>query len=258
MVLVLSDVMDSEKLLSIDFEISSTCQAVCPVCSRTTDGKLQEFKQVTKTLSEVQNILGDLVPQLQMMTFCGNYGDTMACTEIVEICQWLLSENPKLRIDIATNGGIGKPEAYAGLGKLGVNIVFGLDGTDEKTNQLYRVNVKWKNVMDNLSAYSETSVAEHSSWQFLLFNENKNHLEDAIKMAIKYRLKEMFINEWPNPFSRHLHFTLEDDKVFFSDKQKLPVYNIGGIRTHTLTPAYDMPEKVRELKEKYGTDLLFI
>ena len=90
MVLVLSDVMDSEKLLSVDFEISSTCQAVCPVCSRTTDGKLQEFKQVTKTLSEVQTILGDLVPQLQMMTFCGNYGDTMACTEIVEICQWLL------------------------------------------------------------------------------------------------------------------------------------------------------------------------
>ena len=101
-------------------------------------------------------------------------------------------------------------------------------------------------------------MAEHSGWQFLLFNENKNHLENAMQMAIKYRLREMFVNEWPNPFSRGLHFTLEDEKLFFSDKQKLPVYNIGGTRTHTLTPAYDMPQKVRELKEKYGTDLLFI
>ena len=68
----------------------------------------------------------------------------------------------------------------------------------------------------------------------------------------------MIINEWTNPFSRGLHFTLEDAKLFVSDKQKLDVYNIEGTRTHTLTPAYDMPQKVRELKEKYGTDLLFI
>ncbi len=258
MALAISNEMYSDKLLSIDFEISSTCQAVCPVCSRTTDGKLQDFKQVTKTLSEVQTILGDLVPQLKMMTFCGNYGDTMACTEVAEICEWLLSENPELRIDIATNGGIGKPETYAKLGRLGVNIIFGLDGTDEDTNQLYRVNVKWKNVIDNLTAYSETSIAEHSGWQFLLFEQNKHQLQDAIKMAIKYRLKEMFLNEWPNPFSRGLHFSLDDEKVFYSDKQKLPVYNIEGIRTHTLLPAYDMSNKVQELKEKYGTDLFFV
>lgn len=124
--------MLSNRLVSIDFEISSTCQAKCPVCIRNVKGKLGEFEQTTKTLAEVKYILGDLAKQLHKIEFCGNYGDPMACEEIAEICKWLIEQSPNIRIDIATNGAIGSPKTYAKLGELGANIIFAFDGTTQE------------------------------------------------------------------------------------------------------------------------------
>ena len=37
--------MSSKDLVAIDFEIASTCNAVCPICIRRKHGQLTEFAQ---------------------------------------------------------------------------------------------------------------------------------------------------------------------------------------------------------------------
>ena len=256
------EVSRSERLVSVDFEISSTCQARCKVCQRIDEfGKLNDFVQTTKTLTEVIYILGDLVKQLKEVKLCGNYGDPMACEEVADICEWLVDQNPDIRIDIATNGAIGKPKTYARLGKIGVNITFGLDGSTQESNELYRVNVKWADAMKNLKAYSETSTAKDSGWQFLLFDQNKEHLEPAIKLAIEYGLCQMYINAMPNPFSSGIIPLKNSNAIIANDSpiQKLDMYDISGTEIlYQLTPAFGMAEQVKQLKDKYATDMLFV
>ena len=267
----------SERLISVDLEISSTCQARCSMCVRRNEwGQLTDFKQTTKTLAEVKHILGGLSKQLEGMMFCGNYGDPMACEEVADICEWLIEESPKIDIGIATNGAIGKPATYARLGKLGVNITWGLDGSTQESNELYRTNVKWSDAMKNLKAYSETSIANKAAWQFLLFEQNKEHLEPAIKLAISHGIRHMYINQTPNPFAqgRILPHAMDTETIARdSDIQELIIYDTndtlapkfkdfaaqrGPKILHRLTPAHGMSEKIQELKDKYDSDMFFV
>ena len=48
--------MSSGNLVAIDFEIASTCNAVCPVCIRRNHGQLAEFSQQYRTAEEVKRI----------------------------------------------------------------------------------------------------------------------------------------------------------------------------------------------------------
>ena len=260
-------------IVAIDYEISSTCQARCPVCVRQSGGKLKDFVQTQRTLDETKHILDGVASGLEFVKLCGNWGDPMGCDVVADICEWLISESPKVRIDISTNGAIGKPKTYQRLGKMGVNIVFGLDGSDQESNELYRRNVKWSDAMDNLKAYSSECTAKDSSWQYLLFNENKNHLESAIKIAIENKIKFFTIIERPVPFAAGMHESIDKvsgnqwgkHEIIKREGQQLPVYFSGRRETgdhndveYILTPAFDMTEKVKELKEKYASDLHFI
>ncbi len=252
-------------IVAIDYEISSTCQARCPVCIRQDAGRLKKFVQTQRTLDETKRILDGVASGLKFIRLCGNWGDPMGCDEIADICEWFISESPEVRIDISTNGALGKPETYQRLGKMGVNIVFGLDGSDQESNQLYRRNVKWSDAMDNLKAYSSECTAQDSFWQYLLFNENKDHLEDAIKLAIEHKLKYFVIIERPVPFAAGRHEALDKlsgkHEIIKREGQELPVYSAEGEYgevEYILTPAYDMTEKIKELKEKYAPNLHFI
>ena len=131
--------MSSGKLIAVDFEIASTCNAVCPVCIRRSHGQLSEFVQQYRTANEVKTILGDLVKQLRHIQFCGNYGDPMTNPEILDICEWIRSQNEHITIRISTNGGIGSPAHYKRLGQLGVHLVWGIDGASKEINELHRV-----------------------------------------------------------------------------------------------------------------------
>ena len=265
------------RIVAIDYEISSTCQARCPVCVRQHGGKLKDFVQTQRTLDETKHILHGVASGLKFVRFCGNYGDPMGCDAVADISEWLISENPEVRIDISTNGAIGQPDTYRRLGKMGVNIIFGLDGSDQQSNQLYRRNVKWSDAMDNLKAYSSECTAQHSSWQYLLFNENKINLEKAIQIAIEHKIKSFNINERPNPFSNSYHSAVDKSagkyEIIHSegsnkftelgDDNVLRVYYGAGTYDesdieYSLTPAYNMSAHVQKLKEKYDTDLHFI
>ena len=56
-------------------------------------------------------------------------------------------------------------------------IIFGIDGLED-TNHIYRKNVKWKKLEENIKIYIKYGGT--ASWQFIVFEHNK-HQENIAK-----------------------------------------------------------------------------
>ena len=54
--------------------------------------------------------------------------------------------------------------------------IWGIDGLED-TNHIYRQNVKWDKLMENISYYM--SVGGRGAWQFIVFEHNKHQLDMA-------------------------------------------------------------------------------
>ena len=210
--------MNSGDLVAVDFEIASTCNAVCPVCVRRFHGQLSEFVQQYRTLDEVKRILGDVVSQLKHIQFCGNYGDPMTNPEILDICEWIRSNNEHITIRISTNGGIGSPTHYKRLGQLGVHMIWGIDGASKEINELHRVRVDFNKVMRNMDEYfSDIKDGTYNEWQYIVWQENIHEIEDAVKIAKQKGIKVFYISR-PNG----------------AGWGPIHVYNFQGEHTHLL------------------------
>lgn len=213
--------MISNNLVAVDLEIASTCNAACPVCIRRESGEVADFTQQMRTLEDVKRIFDGVAKQIQHLQLCGNYGDPMTCAEILPICKWFKEQNPYMSIRISTNGGIGKPDHYRQLGKLGIEMVFGVDGASNEILDLHRVNVNYDRVLRNMKEYMSECTSTHHEWQYILFDENKCDVLDAIKQAKELGFQIFYLRH-PNGFG--------------GPGENIPVYNFAGKFTHWLTP----------------------
>jgi hypothetical protein len=84
-----------------------------------------------------------------------------------------------------TNGGMRKPEFWEKMGKLFAKkyrdhwswqITFSIDGLAD-TNHLYRRNVEWGKLMENVKAY--TGAGGRAEWDYLIFKHNEHQIDEA-------------------------------------------------------------------------------
>ena len=67
------------ELQSIHLEISTRCQASCPMCSRNYHGGLSNplLKEADWNILDFKSIIGPVIDQLTNINFCGNFGDPL-------------------------------------------------------------------------------------------------------------------------------------------------------------------------------------
>lgn len=210
----------------LDFELSSLCNAGCPVCSRRQHGQFAPFEQTYWRFEDVKRVVGlDLLKQLKFFNVCGNFGDGMGNPEIVQIAEWVKSNNPNCTFHISTNGGIGSVEDYKKLAELGVQITFGIDGYGDK-NELYRINAKWNKVYENITTYSKVFTRLHLlskvhkdgfRLQFLLWDQTLDQIIPIVKMC-----KDLNISKF---------YPIKP----YTQGQYTRGYNMKGEYTHSLT-----------------------
>jgi MoaA/NifB/PqqE/SkfB family radical SAM enzyme len=119
--------------------------------------------------------------------------------EIVEITAWLLELNPKLKIEVMTNGGAGSKTLWQGLGKLGIQCNFALDGLED-THHLYRQNTVWSTVIKNAQTFMQ--AGGKAVWKMIEFEHNRHQIEQCRELAsnlgfTKFWLLESAINRGP-------------------------------------------------------------
>jgi len=95
------------EIKDVHLEITSKCQARCPMCPRRIGGgplnplihlveiNLDTFKKWFPT---------EFLIQLDSLFMCGNLGDPIIAQDTLEIYQYIRSINPKIRLAMHTNG----------------------------------------------------------------------------------------------------------------------------------------------------------
>ena len=175
----------TDNLTNIMAEMTDYCNAACPMCNRF-DWDLNLVKGVTNThhtsLKLVKEKIGEeIISRLKGWECQGTYGDASMNPETVDIFKYLREINPDLRISMFTNGGARNTEFWKSMAELNVKIAFGIDGL-ENTNHLYRRNVKWQNLMDNVRTF--VGNGGNARWDMLVFKHNQTQIEDCRQLSI--------------------------------------------------------------------------
>ena len=165
-------------------EISSKCTLQCPRCARqeVTNGLVNteldlEFFQRNFTTEFVLN-------NVEKITFCGDDGDPIYAHDLIAVIQYIKSIKP-VEIVIITNGSHKKPEWWTLLGSVldsSDTVHFSIDGWDDASNNLYRVNSDFASIVAGISALRSASDCQ-IVWAAIAFRFNENHLDSMKTLA---------------------------------------------------------------------------
>ena len=94
-----------EEIKVVHLEITSKCQAKCPMCSRNLQGgqvnPMIELEEIT--LEQFKNWFPiEFITQLDSLYMCGNLGDPVIAKDTLEIYQYLRENNPNILSDVKT------------------------------------------------------------------------------------------------------------------------------------------------------------
>ena len=188
---------DNEIPTTLHIELSTKCNASCPMCSRNNGGygENEKIKIENMTLEVVQqNMPNELIAHLKRLIVCGNFGDPLMNPELVQIFEFFKKMNPALKIELHTNGGIGSSETWSQLASLVHFCRFGIDGLED-TNHIYRRGVKWNRLLENVRTF--ISAGGNAEWAFIAFKHNQHQINEANTISQNLGFKK-FISKRSN------------------------------------------------------------
>jgi MoaA/NifB/PqqE/SkfB family radical SAM enzyme len=171
-----------ESIRELHVEISTLCNAACPMCARNDHGYSNGFKSGQWSNNDHELVFGRELPNLSKVYFCGSHGDPLTHHNFIPILTHCKNRN--IQVDIFTNGSLRTQSWWKDLVKILSDedrIIFGIDGLE--TNHLYRQNTDIEKVLDRLSICCQAKVK--TQWDFIPFEHNEHELEKCKDLAKK-------------------------------------------------------------------------
>ena len=168
---------------SIHLEVTSKCQASCPMCARNIQGGIDNpFMTVTEiTLEQFKEWFPvTLIQHLDRLFMCGNLGDPIIAKDTLKIFQYLTEVNPNISLGMNTNGSAKSWQFWKELARLNVHVRFGIDGLID-THSLYRVGTNWLKIIDNAKHFIKAGGA--ATWDMLVFEHNKHQIDSCKELS---------------------------------------------------------------------------
>ena len=168
----------------LHIESTDACNAACPQCAREI-GPFDKTNLHHLTVDQIKKLLTkDSIQQLNKMYMCGDYGDPAAGKNTLDIYRYFRSINPNITLGMNTNGSIRTIKWWQELAQI-LNreqdyVIFSLDGLED-TNHIYRINVVWQRVMENVQAFISAGGQAH--WDMIVFKHNEHQVDDCEKLA---------------------------------------------------------------------------
>lgn len=172
-----------EDIKEIHLEVTSKCQARCPMCPRRiSGGVLNPFITLDEiTLEQFQTWFSkDFVKQLNRLFMCGNLGDPIIAEDTLEIFKYLRECNPDINLSMHTNGSARNIHWWKKLAEYKVNVTFGIDGLED-THKLYRIDTDWNKIIKNAQAFIEAGGS--AEWHMLIFKHNEHQVNECKKIS---------------------------------------------------------------------------
>ncbi len=168
-------------------EPSAVCTLRCPRCPRT-EHPGTPWLNKNMTLDFVQKFFTPdrLRNHVRRVTMCGDVGDPIYCKEYIEICRYIKTVNPNIHIFTITNGSHKKSAWWAQLASV-LNdrdvINFSIDGYDNASNNLYRVNSDWSSIVNGIQTVRQHNSAVFLNWAMIVFKFNQDHIDRITDQA---------------------------------------------------------------------------
>ena len=233
----------------IHLELSSLCNARCPLCPRNFYGYPYNVghNEVNLSLSHLQTILPiKVVAQLDEILINGNYGDFVMNPESVEIITWLRAINPKTKIHISTNGGARDRNFWQQLAQLDLEISFCIDGLED-THHIYRQDTTYQQVIKNAKTYID--AGGQAVWTMTEFDHNLHQFDEARQRSeelnfFSFNVRSTARNEGPvynrqgqkvfklNNIDNGLPEQLDDESIEKYQKQRVSTIYLSNTTKH--------------------------
>ena len=203
--------------MEITIEVTSNCQAKCPGCIRhkvfNPDTNLVSSppKNLNLPVDVHNKFIDELVGKVQYLTYDGSFGDSPFHPQFNELIEYsartlkgdiepfgdenlgMLSKEFKGLHDltISTNGSYKTPKFWKNLGEIlhehlpgRHHVMFDLDGTDNETQNMYRVATNYDKIIENAEAF--ISGGGIAVWKMIPFDFNDELVEKAKMLAAKH------------------------------------------------------------------------
>jgi MoaA/NifB/PqqE/SkfB family radical SAM enzyme len=167
----------------LQIELTTRCNARCPMCMRNYHGMDYNggYPEIELSLANIKQILQpEFLQQIKRVLFNGNLGDFGLARESQEIVAYLI-ESGVPNIDISTNGSMRTPTWWARLAHPAVTVGFALDGLED-THYLHRQDTNWHRIIANARAF--IAAGGHAVWRWIPFDHNR-HQEQACRDLAK-------------------------------------------------------------------------
>lgn len=181
----------SNNLMQMHIELTNLCNAACPMCVRFYNNSPHtrpdlEFGQIT--IDKFKKYFPpEIIRKCNLILFCGVHGDPCIAKDMYEICEYIYECSETTAVRVNTNGGMRKSDWWTKLGTLFAKrkkgqvvdfweIIFSIDGLED-TNHLYRRNVEWSTLMENVKAF--VNAGGGAAWDYLIFKHNEHQIQEA-------------------------------------------------------------------------------
>ena len=178
---------------TVHLEITSKCQARCPMCPRRLQGGplLSTVKLHEITLEQFQNWFPqDFIKQLEMLYMCGNLGDPVVAKDTLEIFKYIRSLNSTIHLKMHTNGSARNKDWWKQMAEINVEIVFGIDGLED-THSRYRIGTDWNQIIENAKHF--ISHGGFARWDMLVFQHNEHQVETCRQLSKEFGFADFII-----------------------------------------------------------------
>ncbi|MFS4459356.1 radical SAM protein [Bdellovibrio sp. HCB2-146] len=239
-----------EDIKMVHLEVTSRCNASCPMCARNINGGRinPHLPLMDLSLDDVKKIFPvSFIKQLKKIYLCGNYGDPVAAQDTLEILRYFRESHPGLNLGLHTNGGLRSTDWWKQLASIVSYCRFGIDGLED-TNHLYRRNVQWSRLKQNVQAFVQ--AGGRAEWDYLLFAHNEHQVDTARALAQEWGFQDFQVKNTSRFF----------DKSTTQTRASFPVQNnedqvIYELRPTSL-PDYQnkaLEKDYKEVVEHYGS-----
>jgi len=192
-------------------EISSKCTLHCPRCARSevphslinTELKLDFFKK---------NFNPEFITRhLEKITFCGDDGDPIYAHDLIPVIRYIKSIK-NVSIVIVTNGSYKKQDWWIELANAlesNDQVHFSLDGHNQQTNEVYRINSDFESILLGIKTLRQYSKC-WMSWDAIGFKFNENHIEEMKLLAEQLGFDQFQLTKSTKFGSKYEHYGTND------------------------------------------------
>ena len=237
------------EIKTIHLEVSSKCNASCPMCGRNIcGGRLNPYLPVTElSLEDIKSIFPpDFLKQLNRLYMCGNYGDPIIAKDTLEIFKYFRSQNSLLNLSLFSNASAQSKQWWRELAVVLNQVHFSIDGLED-SNSFYRRGTDFKKIMENAGSYIQ--AGGFAVWDYIVFQHNEHQVETARSLAQDMGFKK-FVVKKTGRFYSNQKSKVKTEQVILN-KNGEP----EGVLKFPSHPAYQNRSLKKEeaLSKKYGS-----